>query len=144
MRWLGGLLALALGMVMAVGLGSAENLPERDSDHDGLSDAQEQALLERFVPKFQVSKKDCAVKPALFAEGVMTPKVLDRDGTIYGQVTARRKMRKEGAAIEVHYYDLWNVDCGRMGHPLDAEHVSVLLWAKSWDSPVEKWRAIYW
>jgi hypothetical protein len=46
--------------------------------------------------------------------------------------------------VEVHFYDLWSVDCGRIGHPLDAEHVSALLRAKTMDSPVEDWRAVYW
>jgi hypothetical protein len=44
----------------------------------------------------------------------------------------------------VHYYDLWSMDCGRMGHALDAEHVSVLLRAKGWESPAEDWKAVYW
>ena len=46
--------------------------------------------------------------------------------------------------VEIHFYDLWSVDCGRLGHPLDAEHVSVLLRAKTMDSAVEDWRAVYW
>jgi hypothetical protein len=109
-----------------------------------LSDAREQALLERFVPQFQVSRTDCAVKPALFEEGVARPTVMERDGTIYGQATPRKNAAGKDAIIEVHYYDLWSVDCGRMGHPLDAEHVSVLLRAKTMDSPAEDWRAVYW
>jgi hypothetical protein len=115
-----------------------------DTDHDGLSDAQEQALLEQFVPQFQVSRTDCAVKPALFKEGAMKPTAMEQDGTIYGQVTPRTSAKGEDAVVEVHYYDLWSVDCGRMGHPLDAEHVSVLLRAKRMDSPAEDWRAVYW
>jgi hypothetical protein len=115
-----------------------------DTDHDGLSDVQEQALLERFVPRFQVSKADCAVKPALFEEGVVKPTVVDRDGTIYGQVTPRESAKGGDALVEVHFYDLWSVDCGRLGHPLDAEHVSVLLRARAMDSPAEDWRAVYW
>jgi hypothetical protein len=62
---------------------------EDDTDHAGLSDVREQMLLERFVPRFQVSGKDCAVKPALFDEGVVKPTAVERDGTIYGQVTPR-------------------------------------------------------
>jgi hypothetical protein len=131
-------------MVVGVTLGRAQSVPENDTDHDGLSDAREQALLERFVPQFQVSKADCAVKPALLAEDAVKPTVVDRDGTIYGQVTPRGKMKGVDAAVEVHFYDLWSVDCGRMGHPLDAEHVSVLLRAKTLDSPVAEWRAAYW
>ena len=144
MKWMCGPLAAILEMVVLVGYGHAQIAPEIDSDHDGLSDAQEQALLEKFSPRFQVSKHDCAVKPALFAEGVAKPTVVDRDGTIYGQVTPRRDSGIRDVSIEVHYYDLWSVDCGRIGHALDAEHVSVLLRAKKWDSPVEDWKAVYW
>jgi hypothetical protein len=46
-------------------------------------------LLERFVPRFEVRGKDCAVKPAQFDEGVVKPTVVERDGTICGQVTPR-------------------------------------------------------
>jgi hypothetical protein len=123
---------------------SAQGAIEVDTDHDGLSDAREQALLERFVPRFQVSRADCAVKPALFEEGVLKPTVIERDGTIYGQVTPRESAKGGDVMVEIHFYDLWSVDCGRMGHPLDAEHVSVLLRAKTMDSPVEDWRAVYW
>jgi hypothetical protein len=115
-----------------------------DADRDGLSDVQEQGLLERFVPRFQVSRTDCGVKPALFQEGTLQPTVVDQDGTIYGQVTPRESARGAEAVVEVHFYDLWSVDCGRMGHPLDAEHVSVLLRAAAMDSPVEEWKAVYW
>jgi hypothetical protein len=122
----------------------AQGLAEVDSDHDGLSDAREQALLERFVPRFQVSGSDCAVKPALFEEGVLKPTVKERDGTIYGQVTPRESAKGGDAVVEIHFYDLWSADCGRLGHPLDAEHVSVLLRAKTMGSPAEDWRAVYW
>ena len=122
----------------------AQGSTEVDSDHDGLSDMQEQALLERFLPRFQVSSTDCAVKPALLEEGVAKPTVVRRDGTIYGQVTPRDSAKDGDVVVEIHFYDLWSADCGRMGHPLDAEHVSVLLRAKEMDSPVEDWRAVYW
>ena len=77
---------------------SAQSSTEIDTDHDGLSDVQEQTLLERFVPRFQVSGTDCAVKPALFEEGVAKPTVMERDGTIYGQVTPRERA-KGGDAV---------------------------------------------
>ena|SRR6266481_2166474 len=48
----------------------AQGSTEVDTDQDGLSDVQEQGLLERFVPRFQVSRRDCAIKPALFEEEV--------------------------------------------------------------------------
>jgi hypothetical protein len=133
-----------LPLVAMAAFGRAQMPVEVDSDHDGLSDVREQALLERFVPKFQVSRTDCAMKPARFEEGVAKPTVMERDGTIYGQVTPRESARGGDAVVEVHFYDLWSVDCGRMGHPLDAEHVSVLLRAGTMDSPVEDWRAVYW
>jgi hypothetical protein len=135
---------LLFSWVMVVAIAHGQGVVEVDSDHDGLSDAREQALLERFVPRFQVSRTDCAVKPALFEEGVLKPTVVSRDGTIYGQVTPRENVKDGAAVVEIHYYDLWSVDCGRLGHPLDAEHVSVLLRAKTMDSPVEDWRAVYW
>jgi hypothetical protein len=94
---------------------SAQDSIEVDTDHYGLTDVQEQALLERFVPRFQVSRTDCAVKPALFEEGVVKPTVIERDGTIYGQGTQRKTIRGGHAVVEVHFYDLWSVDCGRLG-----------------------------
>ncbi len=139
-KMVGGMLLLLMVGVMRV----RAQIAETDSDRDGLSDVREQALLERFVPRFQVSKTDCAVKPALFAEDVLEPTVVERDGTIYGQVTPREGAKGGDAVVEVHYYDLWSVDCGRRGHPLDAEHVSVLLRAKRMDSPPEDWTAVYW
>jgi hypothetical protein len=125
-------------------VGWGQDAIEVDTDHDGLSDVREQMLLERFVPRFQVSAKDCAGKPALFEEGVVRPTVMQRDGTIYGQVTPRETAKGGDAVVEIHFYDLWSLDCGRLGHLLDAEHVSVLLRAAAMDSPVEDWRAVYW
>jgi hypothetical protein len=135
---------LVLSLLLVAPFVHAQEMVAVDTDHDGLNDAQEQALLERFVPRFQVSRTDCAVKPALFREGVVRPTVVERDGTIYGQATPRESARGEDAVVELHFYDLWSVDCGRMGHPLDAEHVSVLLRAKTMDSPVDDWKAVYW
>jgi hypothetical protein len=135
---------LVLSLLLVAPFVHAQEMVAVDTDHDGLNDAQEQALLERFVPRFQVSRTDCAVKPALFREGVVRPTVVERDGTIYGQATPRESARGEDAVVELHFYDLWSVDCGRMGHPLDAEHVSVLLQAKTIDSPIDDWKAVYW
>jgi hypothetical protein len=135
---------LLFGWVLMLAVADAQRNVEVDTDRDGLSDTREQELLERFVPRFQVSRTDCAVKPALFEEGVVKPTVKERNGTIYGQVTPRTNAEGGDAVVEVHFYDLWSVDCGRMGHPLDAEHVSVLLRAKRMDSPVEDWSAVYW
>src|SRR5258705_13646824 len=69
---------------------------------------------------------------------------MERDGTIYGQVTPGERVKSGDAEVEIHFYDLWSEDCGRMGHPLDAEHVSVLVRAKTMDSAAEDWRAVYW
>jgi hypothetical protein len=44
--------------------------------------------------------------------------------------------------VELHYYLLWRADCGRMGHALDAEHVSALVEGEG-EAP-EGWRALYW
>ena len=55
-----------------------------DSDHDGLSDQQEQALLEKFRPTFRISPTDCAVRPASFTPDQEVPQPAAADGTIYG------------------------------------------------------------
>lgn len=47
-------------------------------------------------------------------------------------------------AVELHYYHLWSRDCGRMGHNLDAEHVSVLVKAVEPDTTAGAWKAVYW
>jgi hypothetical protein len=143
MRWMRSAGLLAFAMLFFGTLAQAQSSIEVDSDHDSLSDVQEQALLEKFLPRFQVSRTDCAVKPAMFAEGIQKPTVTKRDGTIYGQVTPRETTNSRDAIVEIHFYDLWSVDCGRMGHPLDAEHVSVLLRAPTMDSPAEDWKAVY-
>lgn len=92
-----------------------------DSDRDGLSDALEQALLEKFAPTFMVSRNDCSVAPAYFQADVKTPTAIADDGTIYGQAFRVR------GGVELHFYHLWRADCGRLGHLLDTEHVSVLV-----------------
>jgi hypothetical protein len=111
-----------------------------DSDHDGLSDNLEESLLLQFLPSFMISSEDCSSRPALFRPQVAVPTVVREDGTIYGQVFPRQNHSGE---IELHYYHLWRKDCGEMGHPLDAEHVSVLV-GKSGDDPSATWKARYW
>lgn len=116
----------------------------QDADHDGLSDAFEAALLHRFEPRFMVSSQDCSGEPAWFTPQAATPQPIRDDGTIYAQafrlhVTGTQHSSTE---IELHFYHLWRSDCGRMGHPLDAEHVSALLRGKG--ANVEDWHAIYW
>jgi hypothetical protein len=46
--------------------------------------------------------------------------------------------------VEIHFYHLWRQDCGAHGHPLDAEHVSVLVQASASDLTAAKWKALYW
>ncbi len=102
----------------------ASRVQDADTDRDGLSDALEQEMLERFEPRFMLNKSDCAHKPAYFAPGSPDPYVLREDGTIYGQAFPRKNASGE---VELHYYHLWSRDCGELGHALDTEHVSVLL-----------------
>ena len=120
----------------------------RDSDHDGLSDGFENALLQRFAPRFMISSEDCSARPARFLSGVTDPTVAQDDGSIYGQATLHVPPRNEAQQIELHFYHLWRTDCGRLGHPLDAEHVAVLLQIlpreklDAWDPMA--WSALYW
>jgi hypothetical protein len=111
-----------------------------DSDHDGLSDSLESTLLLRFLPSFMISGEDCSLRPAQFQPESAVPTVVAEDGTIYGQAFPRRSHSGE---IELHYYHLWRRDCGEMGHPLDAEHVSVLI-GKSGHDASATWKATYW
>ena len=108
-----------------------------DSDHDGLSDAQEQALLLQFAPQFMISRNDCSSQPAEFEPSMLKPLVAAENSTIYGQAFPRVG---HGEQIELHYYDLWRKDCGQRGHNLDAEHVSALLERDA----AKKWKAQYW
>jgi hypothetical protein len=115
-----------------------------DSDHDGLSDNLEQALLIQFKPIFMVSQGDCSEVPAEFAPENPNPIVWAEDATIYGQVFPRSFGGTTELMVEIHYYHLWKKDCGRMGHPLDTEHVSVLIRASGTDPISSKWKATYW
>ena len=45
---------------------------------------------------------------------------------------------------EIHYYHLWRRDCGGHGHPLDTEHVAVLVRASSMYLSTATWKAVYW
>ena len=130
-RWLGVLLVVLLSCTLQL---VAQSSAEPDSDHDGLSDRLEQELLERFRPTLMISASDCASRPARFVDDSVTPRVAAKDGTLYGQVSRRSHDR-----VEIHYYTLWDRDCGRMSHPLDAEHASVLV---SLAGPEP--RALYW
>lgn len=128
-------LALAIAMLLPAAAA--------DLDRDGLDDALEQQLLERFVPSFRIDPKDCDVKPAQFRAGAADPEVAARDGTLYGQATPNGVAKRgtpNGSAIELHFYHLWSRDCGKRAHPLDAEHVSGLVEQDAAGS----WRAIAW
>lgn len=118
---------------------------EADNDRDGLPDGLEQSLLEKFRPTFLISADECDVAPAEFQPGQKIPIVVRRNGTIYGQAfRATTPTASSGVLVELHYYHLWGRDCGRMGHRLDAEHVSVLVKGGALDSPIEDWLATHW
>ncbi len=134
--WRGTLLfCLALVLCGAPRLVAQNASDTLDTDRDGLSDAYEQAVLEKFRPTFVIDADDCAERPARFAAGREEPELASADGTIYGQV-----FPVAGGLVEVHYYTLWSRDCGRNSHALDAEHVAVLV-SKA-DGP--DMRALYW
>lgn len=115
-----------------------------DSDHDGMSDDTEQALLDQFTPTFMIGKQDCANLPAQFSPELRTPTVLRENGTIYGQAFPSPLATPEHPAAELHFYHLWSRDCGPRGHHLDTEHVAVLVRASGSDLGAAKWRAEYW
>jgi hypothetical protein len=133
---------------------SASPAPWPDLDHDGIPDALEQQLLERFLPRFHISGDECDGMPATFAPGELTPRPLERDGAIYGQATP--VATETGSLIALRYFHLWAQDCGRLSHPLDVEHVAVLIQRQPgrttdgatnpYQLPQEPWawKALYW
>jgi hypothetical protein len=125
--------ALALSWLPA----SSQSSASVDTDHDGLSDVMEDALLVQFAPHFMVSDDDCSLRPAQFVPVAYRPAIENENGAIYGQVFPR-----EGHAgqVEVRYYHLWRQDCGEMSHALDAEHVSALVTGDE----AAGWKALYW
>jgi hypothetical protein len=127
-------------LLLFVSIGSAQSIPTNpaeDSDHDGLSDTLEKALLTQFAPRFMVSADDCSVRPAEFVPFLAKPTVQLENGTIYGQVFPRLGHADQ---VEAHFYHLWRTDCGERGHNLDTEHVSVLLVRDE----AASWKALYW
>jgi len=123
---------------------AAQSVQPPDTDKDGLSDEVEQSLLTQFSPHFYVGQRDCAGLPAVFQPGLLQPAPQSEDGTVYGQVFPVKIAGETGPMVEVHFYDLWDRDCGAHGHPLDAEHVAVLVKASNRDLNAAKWRAVYW
>lgn len=115
-----------------------------DSDHDGLSDALEQRLLVKFAPEYMVGANDCSGVPVEYLPGSITPRVEAERATIYGQVFPVKTSIAGHRMAEIHYYDLWQRDCGPHGHALDTEHVSVLVQASGMDLSDAKWKALYW
>jgi hypothetical protein len=108
-----------------------------DSDHDGVTDAEELTLLQQFLPRFIISSTDCSIKPAEFTPFSKDPVAAADNGVIYGQVFP---LSGRAGGLELHYYDLWRKDCGESAHNLDAEHVSVLIGREE----TGKWKARYW
>jgi hypothetical protein len=135
-----------LSLLLCAGIACAQMRRPIDSDHDGLNDVFEDALLQRFAPTFMISSNDCSAQPARFVSGIAIPTVAADDGTVYGQATLRAATSGVPAEIELHYYHLWRKDCGRMGHPLDAEHVAVLLQQNTGTlrDDTTAWRAAFW
>src|SRR5262249_36220453 len=116
-----------------------------DNDSDGLPDDFEQAILDKFRPTWKVSATDCDILPAEFLPGKSVPTVKAQNGTIYGQVLPRGSSSTLGFFVEAHFYDLWAADCGYINsHPLDAEHVSVLVRAMDPSLPLSEWHATQW
>lgn len=131
------LLSVAI-LALALPLALAQQIPaSTDSDRDGLSDALEDSLLKQFVPRFMISAQDCSTRPAEFVPLQSKPIIQSENGTIYGQAIPRKG---QPGQVELHFYHLWRKDCGDLGHPLDAEHVSALV---SRDGQ-SKWKALYW
>ncbi|MDM7997994.1 MAG: hypothetical protein QUT30_20170 [Acidobacteriota bacterium] len=137
------ILSKALTMI-PLALSLMAGAPQADSDADGLPDALEQELLLRFAPKLLVSAGECDTLPARFYPGQPEPRMQAQDGTLYGQVFPVIPRSGPGAFVEIHYYHLWNRDCGRLSHALDVEHVSALAWAESAEKPARAWKARYW
>jgi hypothetical protein len=124
-----------------------------DSDGDGLSDALEQALMVQFVPTFMIGRQDCSGVPSEFQADSVRPIAMAESGTlgavgtvgtIYGEVFPAKGFRGKDSVVEIHFYHLWRQDCGEHGHPLDAEHVAVLVRASGGGSALSKWKALYW
>ena len=138
--------SLASGAVLAMLVnGAMASAAERDRDGDGVSDTLEQALIERFRPQFHVSARECAELPAEFEAFSIQPRVRDRNATLYARVSPSNALGPDVATLELHYYHLWDRDCGRLSpHKLDVEHVSTLVVAATPEARANDWTARYW
>jgi hypothetical protein len=111
-----------------------------DLDRDGVSDTLEQALIEQFRPHFLMDAGECAQVPAEFEAFSVKPRVQEHNAAIYARVSPSAALGPDVKALELHYYHLWEKDCGLVAsHPLDVERVVALL------VPSENgWKARYW
>lgn len=123
----------------------------QDVDRDGVSDQLEQALLDRFAPTLLLARGECDGAPASFVPLRSDPSVQSKDGTLYGQAFGiastdgpSTALGAGRARIELHFFHLWSRDCGRLGHDLDAEHVSAIVSAPRHDAPPSSWIADAW
>lgn len=139
-----GLFALTTSFPVRAQQAGASSHSQVDTDSDGLSDQLEQSLLAQFAPSFMIGKKECSNVPAEFRSAATSPEVQEENGTIYGQVFPVKSSTAAAPTAEIRYFHLWSKDCGAHGHPLDAEHVSVLVRASDADFARAKWHAIYW
>jgi hypothetical protein len=128
---------------IAIFLAAAVPSAAQDLDRDGLSDRLEQSLLERFAPTLLLARGECDGVPASFRPFSASPRVLEKDATLYGQAF-RIRSSGDRALIELHFFHLWSKDCGRLGHDLDAEHVSAIVSASRLDAPPAMWIADQW
>lgn len=140
--WVPNLLLAVLVLIGPQALFS-QGLQPADQDRDGLRDSFEQELLERFRPILLVDTEECAGLPQLFTPYSQHPNPKGDQAGIYGQVLIVAPAAGK-ARLELHYYHLWEKDCGRASHPLDAEHVAVLVEAEHLHASAKHWHARYW
>ena len=129
--------------LIVICLAAAVPAAAQDRDRDGVSDRLEQALLDRFTPTLLLAHGECDGAPASFVAFRSDPFVRAKDSTLYGQAFSLTSTDGR-ARIELHYFHLWSRDCGRLGHDLDAEHVSAIVSASRLNAPPSLWIAEIW
>ena len=87
-------------------LAAATTAAAQDADRDGLSDALEQSLLDRFTPTLLLAHDECDGVPASFVPFNGDPLVVAKDGTLYGQAFALDAVDGR-SRIELHFFHLW-------------------------------------